>query len=210
MSIEQPTTRTDDVEIDLRDVPRGERHPRVFAGYDRLALGQAILLINDHEPKHLREEFDEELAEAYGWDVQPGSSDEAGWRIRIVKRAATPLPRLVGRSDAAPAPGDPAPVGGSIWQLRPAARDLDANVISLPPRDEIQRHDGPDLDVLIHVIAGSGTLETETGAVPLAAGDLVWLPRRSRRRFVAGDEGLRYLSVHQRKQGLGITARSAG
>jgi len=209
VSTEQPAAPSTDTEVDLRAVPRSDRHPRVFAAYERLGVGDAVLLINDHEPKHLREEFDEELADAYDWDVLPGSSDADGWRIRIVKRAATPLPRIVGRTDAAPAAGDPA-LGGSVWRLRPAARDLDANVISLPPRDEIQRHDGPDLDVLIHVVDGSGTLETEVGAVALAAGDLVWLPRRASRRFVAGDEGLRYLSVHQRKPGLGITARPAG
>ena len=94
---------------------------------------------------------------------------------------------------------------GAVWRLTPAERSLDANIIRLPPRDEIARHDGPELDVLIHVIDGSGTLETEAGEIALTPGALVWLPPRSPRRFVAGAGGLRYFSVHRRKPGLSIS-----
>ncbi|WP_181275219.1 cupin domain-containing protein [Brevibacterium oceani] len=96
---------------------------------------------------------------------------------------------------------------GSVWQLSPQ-RGLDANVIALGPGGEIREHVGPNLDVLIHVLAGAGALETETGSIELTPGRIVWLPCRSRRRFIAdSEEGLRYFSVHQRKQGLTITAR---
>lgn len=110
-------------------------------------------------------------------------------------------PRIVG--DAFTASG----AAGSVWKLDPAERGLDANVIVLPAGDEIRSHVGPELDVLIVVLTGSGMLETETDAVPLVPGGIVWLPARSRRRFVAGDDGLRYFSVHQRKIGLGIRSR---
>ncbi len=100
-----------------------------------------------------------------------------------------------------------AEVSGAVWRLTPADRSLDANIIRLPPGDEIARHDGPELDVLIHVLEGSGTLVTETGEIPLTPGALVWLPPRSSRRFVAGADGLRYFSVHGRKPGLSIGAR---
>jgi len=112
------------------------------------------------------------------------------------------IPRFVG--DALAASGDP----GSVWKLDPADRGLDANVIVLPAGDEIQRHTGPELDVLIVVLAGSGTLETATDAVTLEQGGIVWLPPRSQRRFIAGPDGLRYFSVHARKPGLGIRSRS--
>ncbi|UOE45523.1 DUF2249 domain-containing protein [Agromyces larvae] len=195
-------------EIDVRPVPRGDRHPLVFAAYDDLRPGQSIVLVNDHEPRHLRDEFEEEFAGAFGWHALPGSSDAAGWRIRITKRAGTALPRIV--VSGAHAIDTPVDAAGSVWRLRPSRRDLDSNIIVLPPGDEIRRHEGPNLDVLVFVIAGSGTLETELDAVPLEPGAVVWLPRRSQRRFVAGDGGLRYLSVHARKPGLGITARPAG
>nr|WP_306769722.1 AraC family ligand binding domain-containing protein [Mycobacterium kansasii] len=61
-------------------------------------------------------------------------------------------------------------------------------------------HTGPDLDVLIHVLSGSGRLSTEEGTINLHPGALLWLPRRSRRQFTAGPAGLRYLTVHKRRQ----------
>lgn len=114
-----------------------------------------------------------------------------------------PVARLVG--DTSALPDEIGSRGaGSVWRLEPATRDLDANVIELAAGDEIAAHDGPELDVLVHVIAGSGTLETGGEVISLTPGALVWLPRRAHRRFLAGPDGLRYLSVHQRKPGLGI------
>lgn len=99
---------------------------------------------------------------------------------------------------------------GAVWRLAEAERHLDANVIALPPRGRIEPHDGPAEDVLWHVLAGAGTLETDGEPVELRAGAIVWLPRGSRRAVTAGEQGLRYLSVHRRKGGLGIGARPAG
>lgn len=112
------------------------------------------------------------------------------------------LPLIVGDTSELPSVG-----GGAAWRLEPAARSLDANVIDLPAGDEIAMHEGPDLDVLIHVLAGGGAIETEGGFLALDTGKIVWLPQRAHRRFIAGPNGLRYFSVHQRKPGLTITAR---
>ena len=81
-------------------------------------------------------------------------------------------------------------------------RDLDSNIISLPPGAGIAAHAGPDLDVLLLVLAGTGHLTTELGPLELEPGALAWLPRRSRREFTACPDGLRYLTVHQRRQSL--------
>ena len=97
--------------------------------------------------------------------------------------------------------------GGAAWRLQPAARGLDANVIVLPAGDEVKRHIGPALDVLLMVLDGSGMLELDGEELTLSKGALLWLPPHAERRVVAGDEGLRYFSVHQRKPGLGIGAR---
>lgn len=94
---------------------------------------------------------------------------------------------------------------GAVWRLAEPHRDLDANIIALPPGESIASHAGPALDVLIHVLSGSGTLATADGTIPLREGLLVWLPRRSLREFTAGPDGLRYFTVHQRKPGLSIS-----
>lgn len=117
------------------------------------------------------------------------------------KRGAA-KPRIVGDAFTASAAA-----AGSVWRLEPVERGLDANVIVLPAGDEIRTHTGPELDVLIVVLSGSGTLEAEADAIVLEPGGIVWLPARSQRRFIAGDDGLRYFSVHQRKPGLGIRSR---
>lgn len=96
---------------------------------------------------------------------------------------------------------------GAVWRLEEAERHLDANVIALPPGERIDEHVGPDEDVLLHVIAGSGTLRSGDDPLALAAGAIVWLPRRAPREITAGAAGLRYLSVHRRKPGLQVGRR---
>ena len=196
---ESPTPET----IDVRTVPKPERHPLIMAAYQRLDVGSGLILINDHEPKNLKIEMEAEFAEALGWEPQP--AEDGDFRVLISKRAATPLPRVL--ADVGEL-GGVAENSGSMWQLQPQQRDLDANIIALSPGGEIKEHRGPELDVLIHVLDGGGTLETELTTIPLTPGQIVWLPRRSQRRFLADATlGLKYFSVHQRKQGLTITSR---
>lgn len=97
---------------------------------------------------------------------------------------------------------------GAIWRLQVPDRDLDANVIALPAGDSIEAHTGPDLDVLVHILHGSGRVVTEQGDFPVAAGALVFLPRGSQRGFIAGQAGLRYLTVHRKRRALVIQSAS--
>ena len=113
----------------------------------------------------------------------------------------TETPRIVADSAAVDRPPQ---ASGSAWRLDSPQRDLDANIITLTPGDTIDRHTGPALDVLIHVISGSGVLATDDEEIELSPGAVVWLPRRTTRAFTAGRDGLSYLSVHQRKPGLSI------
>ncbi|TDC88907.1 hypothetical protein E1161_22770 [Saccharopolyspora aridisoli] len=115
------------------------------------------------------------------------------------------MPRILARTDQRTAPAGEGE-SGAVWKLQEEQRDLDSNIIALLPEGTIDAHTGPDLDVLIHVLAGSGQLATELDTLELMPGALVWLPRRSRRQFTAGPEGLRYLTVHQRRQALVLDA----
>ena len=192
-----------EVQIDVREIPRPRRHEHIFTSFQQLEVGQALLLVSDHEPERLLQDFEREIPGSYEWESL--GVNDGDWQVRITKVTRTALPRLVGDTNAG-RQDDHEALGGSVWQLTPAARDLDANVIELGAEDTIASHDGPELDVLIHVLSGTGTLGTETGEMSLAPGAIVWLPRRSRRRFEAGPEGLRYFSVHQRKPTLTISA----
>lgn len=44
--------------LDLRKVPRPERHPLVFSKLDALAVGESFELINDHDPIPLHRQID--------------------------------------------------------------------------------------------------------------------------------------------------------
>lgn len=91
---------------------------------------------------------------------------------------------------------------GVQWKLTDPARDLDANIVQLAPDAEIGVHIGAEVDVLLQILDGTGFLITESGSAALSAGDLLLLPRKSRRGFAAGPHGMRYLTVHQRRQSL--------
>lgn len=72
--------------IDVRQIARGGRHPRVFARYARLAPGEAFILVNSHDPKPLRREFEAIHPGAFSWDYLQTGPDE--WRVRIGRAAA--------------------------------------------------------------------------------------------------------------------------
>lgn len=98
----------------------------------------------------------------------------------------------------------PADRGGAVWRLSGTVRQLDANLVRVPPGARVADHVEPDLDVLLCVVGGSGRLETRSGAQQLAAGCVVWLPRGVHRAVSADSDGLLYMSVHCRRPGLSI------
>ena len=74
-------------------------------------------------------------------------------------------PRIL--ADVAELTADPAGAApGAAWRLEQEPRDLDANVVRLPPGGRNEPFDGPALDILVHVVAGSGLLHTADQDVP--------------------------------------------
>ncbi|MFK0129306.1 hypothetical protein ACIQRZ_03040 [Streptomyces rubiginosohelvolus] len=110
------------------------------------------------------------------------------------------LARIAGLLAAA-APGE----RGALWHLAEPGRELDANLVRLPPGADVGEHQEDVLDVLLVVLAGAGSVRAGDGQVlDLAAGAVLWLPRTSRRALTAGPDGLTYLTVHRRRPGLAI------
>lgn len=72
--------------IDVRQIARGGRHPRVFARYARLAPGETFVLVNSHDPKPLRREFEAIHPGAFSWDYLQTGPEE--WRVRIGRAGA--------------------------------------------------------------------------------------------------------------------------
>jgi uncharacterized protein (DUF2249 family) len=73
------------VTIDVRDITPRERHPLIFDTFDRLAPGQVMLLVNDHDPKPLYYQLMAERADQAGWEYLENGPEV--WRVRITKLA---------------------------------------------------------------------------------------------------------------------------
>ena len=73
-------------EIDVRSIPPYQRHQQIFAQVDALQVGQALQIVNDHDPRPLRYQFDDRKAGQFDWSyVESGPQT---WRVNI-KRTAT-------------------------------------------------------------------------------------------------------------------------
>ncbi len=83
---ERPAGSAADPVLDVRALAPARRHEVIFDSYGTLRPGAAFVLVNDHDPKPLRYQFEAEHAGAYTWDVL-----EAGprtWRVRVGRPAA--------------------------------------------------------------------------------------------------------------------------
>ena len=83
-----PGSPASEPNLDVRDLPPAQRHESIFAAYQALAPGAEFVLVNDHDPKPLRYQFEAEHAGQFTWDYL-----EAGpktWRVRIGRPTVTP------------------------------------------------------------------------------------------------------------------------
>ena len=74
-------------ELDVRRFPHGQRHDVIFTTFDALAEGAGFVLVNDHDPKPLRYQFEAQHAGHYSWDYVEAGPDI--WRVRIGRPAGT-------------------------------------------------------------------------------------------------------------------------
>jgi uncharacterized protein (DUF2249 family) len=70
-----------DALIDIRIVPRPERHRLIFRSFERLSQGDALILVNDHDPRPLAHHFGARYGGAFGWQYLEQGPDV--WRVRI-------------------------------------------------------------------------------------------------------------------------------
>lgn len=72
--------------IDVRQIPPRERHPLIFSQFDALQPGQALQLVNDHDPQPLRFQFQQRSNGQFEWSYLQSGPDL--WRVQISKVAA--------------------------------------------------------------------------------------------------------------------------
>ena len=97
-----PSAATGDAALDVRALAPAQRHEKIFATYGALGAGTAFVLVNDHDPKPLRYQFEAEHEGRFTWEVL--ESGPTVWRVRIGRPAGT----ATGETEAAaPAGGEP-------------------------------------------------------------------------------------------------------
>ncbi|MFJ6754480.1 MULTISPECIES: cupin domain-containing protein [unclassified Streptomyces] len=94
--------------------------------------------------------------------------------------------------------------GGALWRLKGIDRQLDANLVRHLPGTGGAAHTEDEVDVMLVVVAGAGTLTLDGTQSELSPGFLGLLPRGTSRALLAGPEGLLVLTVHRRRRGMRI------
>ena len=80
--------------VDVRRIAGRDRHPMIFSTFRGLAAGQAMELVNDHDPKPLHYQFLAELPGQFAWEYLEDGPDT--WRVAIT-RLGSAAPKSDGR-----------------------------------------------------------------------------------------------------------------
>lgn len=70
--------------LDVREMVPKERHPQIFNTFKALGPGEAFVLVNDHDPRPLLYQFQNEHEGEFEW--WPLEQGPQAWRIRIARR----------------------------------------------------------------------------------------------------------------------------
>lgn len=87
---EEPTVPAEDRILDVRtEVPK-RRHELIFETFIDLPVGESYVLVNDHDPKPLRYQFEAENAGEFSWEYLEQGPEV--WQVRIGRIGAAAAP----------------------------------------------------------------------------------------------------------------------
>ena len=69
--------------VDVRSIAPRERHPKIFSTFRALTSGQAMELVNDHDPRPLYYQFQAEMPGAFTWEYLEQGPET--WRVAITR-----------------------------------------------------------------------------------------------------------------------------
>lgn len=72
--------------LDIRTLAPRERHPLIFSTFGQLRAGQAMELINDHDPQPLHHQFQAKWPGKFSWAYL--EQGPATWRVAITRLAS--------------------------------------------------------------------------------------------------------------------------
>ena len=121
--------------------------------------------------------------------------------VRLEERELFPLIERVAAAALDGATATPRG-GGPVWG--DASDDLNATLLEWSAGAGPQEHVNDERDVLVFVVDGSAKLDVDGQERELVPGEVVIVPKSTRRKITAGRGGLRYLSVHIKRPPLQI------
>jgi uncharacterized protein (DUF2249 family) len=74
------------VRIDVQAIAPRDRHPTIFATFNKLATGQALELVNNHDPRPLYYQFDNQVPGQFSWTYLEQGPET--WRVAITRTKA--------------------------------------------------------------------------------------------------------------------------
>ena len=94
---------------------------------------------------------------------------------------------------------------GPQWGMQ--SDELNATLLAWRPDHRVAPHRNDERDVLMIVIDGSAVVALDEVEHAIVADELLLLPRGSTRALTAGPDGVRYVSIHMRRDPLLPTSR---
>lgn len=79
--------------LDVREMVPKDRHPQIFNTFKALGPGEAFVLVNDHDPKPLLYQFQNEHDGEFEW--WPLEQGPLAWRVQIARRQVPGLDRTI-------------------------------------------------------------------------------------------------------------------
>lgn len=79
------THATASTTLDVRAIAPHDRHATIFAAFRALGLGDALEIVNDHDPKPLYYQFQADAPGNFSWVYRQNGPDV--WRVNIHKLA---------------------------------------------------------------------------------------------------------------------------
>ncbi len=70
-------------ELDVRVIQPREKHPTIHARLNELQAGEALTILNDHDPRPLRFELEADYPDRFGWTYLENGPET--WRVEILR-----------------------------------------------------------------------------------------------------------------------------
>lgn len=68
-------------ELDVTVIPPRDKHPTIHRRLEALAVGESLVILNDHDPRPLRFEIEGDHPGKYGWKYLEEGPET--WRVEI-------------------------------------------------------------------------------------------------------------------------------